>query len=562
MNPKDQYFFSSALKLLFLTGLLVVAAIPFFLWTIQYNDFIHSILVHYGIQDKEEVLRSRYLTRTAFQGMRYISLLLAAGYTLVLPVLIRKSGRFAENILTNLKKTGSIIRNEVGALKSEELIVVALVTLVSLLLKLWYFFKVPFLIDEAFSYVYFVSKGAPVTASYYPAPNNHILSNLLSCGVQLFTDNALLIMRLPSLLISLVLGLVVFLFYKKHFSFATAITAYLFYSLCFEMNFYAVQGRGYLLFTLCSFLLMIISFQYLSASRSVYLRLFAAVSIAGFYTIPTFIYPFAASILFLHVYFYRNRDFSPLLKLYGALAATVAGVLLLYIPVLLVSGVSSIVANSWVKPLELSHWIQAFPAYGAGTANWLLNIETGGIFFLLFTGLSYLVTSSGRFAKTFLWFSIIYVLTPLVLIGIQRVLPFYRIWLYFIPIIGLYVGHICEGLRKSYLKITCSLALAAAMLFADLRAFEDDFGFYEDMNRALRKVVQDMPENVYCEEDTYYVFLNYYGIKNHVRFNIEDTFVADRLYDYLILKPDSQIPHQGYDRFVENEDVKVYVRRK
>src|SRR5690606_38942806 len=141
----------------------------------------------------------------------------------------------------------------------------------------------------------FVSKGFPVIATYYPAPNNHILSNLLSCIVQIFTDNTLLIMRLPSFIFSMVLGVVLFLFYRKHFSYFTAITAYLFYSLSFEINFYAVQGRGYLLLTLCSFLLMITCFKFTSTQKRAYLLAFIFISIAGFYTIPTFLYPFTAS---------------------------------------------------------------------------------------------------------------------------------------------------------------------------------------------------------------------------------------------------------------------------
>nr|WP_262506723.1 glycosyltransferase family 39 protein [Sporocytophaga myxococcoides] len=410
--------------------------------------------------------------------------------------------------------------------------------------------------------MYFVSKGFAVTATYYPAPNNHIFSNLLSCLIQLFIDNTLLIMRLPSFIFSIILGAVLFLFYKKHFSYFTAIAAYLFYSFSFQMNFYAVQGRGYLLLTMCSFLLLVICFKYTSAQKRAYLFAFTFISIIGFYTIPTFLYPFVASIIFLHFYFFLNKNINPLFKLYAAYCAVLAGVLLLYAPVFLVSGVSSLVSNSWVRSLSLNDWINSIPSYLGDSAIWLLNVETGGGVLLIFIMVWNIFIHTQRSERVFQLLSIIHLLIPILLIGVQRVLPFFRIWIYLIPIISFWIGGICSGFKKRYLKLAYILALAAAMLFSDLRAFRNDFGFYDEMNLALSKIFEVIPQNVYCEEDTYYVFLNYYGIKHHVSLNVDDTYEALTNYDFLILKPQSNFSHQGYDLIVENQYVVVYVRNK
>ncbi|WP_028982024.1 hypothetical protein [Sporocytophaga myxococcoides] len=560
MNPKNQYFFSSVIKLLFLTGLLVVIAIPFFLWTMGYYDFMHSIILRYNIQDKEFALRHKYLTPATFKALRYFSLFVALVYALFLSKLIRKSNSLANLISTKTFSLYIVIKEELSLLKRGEVIAFSFITLFSLLLKLWYFFKVPFLVDEAFSYVYFVSKGFPVTASYYPAPNNHILSNLLSCIVQLFTDNPLLIMRLPSFIISLLLGGVLFLFYKKHFSFFTAITAYLFYSLSFEMNFYAVQGRGYLLLTLCVFILTIVCFKYTTTQKGAYIWIYTLISIAGFYTIPTFLYPFVSSMIFLHIYFFLNKNIGPLFKIYTATCAVLAGVLLLYAPVFLVSGVSSVVSNSWVRPLELSNWIRESPSYLGDSINWLLNIEMGGGLLLMFIMICNIFMHPQRSARNFQLLSIVHFLIPILLIGVQRVLPFFRIWIYLIPVVSYWIGGICSGLRKSYLKLTYIVVLVVALLFSDLRAFKNDFEFYDKMNLALSKIFEVIPQNVYCEEDTYYVFLNFYGIKHHVALNVDDNFEAFIDYDYLILNPQSNFSHKGYKLLVENQYVEVYVR--
>ncbi|MBO9699156.1 MAG: hypothetical protein J7604_03045 [Sporocytophaga sp.] len=560
MNPKNQYFFSSVLKLLFLTGLLVVIAIPFFLWTITYNDFLHSIVLRYNIQDKEFALRNKYLTSVTFIIFRYFTLLVALVYSLLFPKLLRKSNSLSGLITANAFRFAALVKKEFSHLKREEVIAFSLITLLSLLLKLWYFFKIPFLVDEAFSYVYFVSKGFPVTASYYPAPNNHILSNLLSCIVQLFTDNALLVMRLPSFILSIFLGGLLFLFYKKQFSFFTAITAYLFYSLSFEMNFYAVQGRGYLLLTLCVFILTIICFKYTITQKSPYIWIFILISIAGFYTIPTFLYPFVASMIFLHFYFILNKNINPLFKIYAASCAVLIGVLLLYAPVFLVSGVSSVVSNSWVKPLQLSNWIKEIPSYLGDSTNWLLNLEMGGGLLLMFIMICNIFIHTQRSARVFQLLSIVHLLSPVLLIGVQRVLPFFRIWIYLIPVISYWIGGICAGLKKSYLKLTYILALTVATLFIDLRAFKNDFEFYDKMNQTLSKIFEAIPQNVYCEEDTYYVFLNYYGIKHHVPLNVDDNFEAFVDYDFLILKPHSNFYHKGYKLFIENQYVVVYMR--
>ncbi len=562
MNPKDQYFFSSIIKLLFLAGLLVVIAIPFFLWTIDYNDFLYSIVLHYKIQDQEFALRDKYLTPTTFVVFRYFSLFIGLVYAIFFPKLIKKSNSLTGLISAKAFNLAESVQNEFAQLKRGEVIAFSLITLFSVLLKLWYFLKVPFLVDEAFSYVYFVSKGFPVTASYYPAPNNHILSNLLSCIVQLFTDNALLMMRLPSFIFSILLGGGLFLFYKKHFSFFTAVAAYLFYSLSFEMNFYAVQGRGYLLLALCVFILTIVCFKYTIAQKGAYIWTFIFISIAGFYTIPTFLYPFVASIIFLHFYFFLNKNVNPLLKIYVASCAVLVGVLLLYSPVFLVSGVSSLVSNSWVRPLELNNWFKEFPSYLGYSTNWLLNVETGGGLLLLFVIVWNIFINTQRSERVFQLILIVHLLSPLLLIGVQRVLPFFRIWIYLIPIISFWFGGICSGLRKRYLKLTFILVLAVAMLFSDLRAFRDDFRFYDEMNLALSKIFEVIPQNVYCEEDTYYVFLNYYGIKHHISLNVDDTYEALINYDYLILKSQSNFFHKGYNLLVENQYVEVYVRTK
>jgi hypothetical protein len=562
MNPKNQYFFSSIIKLLFLTGLLVLIAIPFFLWTIDYNDFLHSIVLQYNIQDKELALRNKYLTPHTFTAIRYFTSFVAMVYVLCIPTLIRKSDALSILISTKVFWLISAIKEELSLLKRDEVIAFSLITLFSLLLKFWYFFKIPFLVDEAFSYVYFVSKGFSVTATYYPAPNNHIFSNLLSCIVQTFTDNTLLIMRLPSFIFSIILGVVLFLFYRKYFSYFTAITAYLFYSLSFEINFYAVQGRGYLLLTLCSFLLMITCFKYTWTQKRVYLLVFIFISIAGFYTIPTFLYPFAASIIFLHFYFFLNKNIYPLLQIYAASCAVLMGVLLVYAPVILVSGVSSLVSNSWVSPLTLNSWLKDIPSYLGGSTNWLLDTEAGGGLLLIFIIVWNIFINTQRSERGFQLLSIVQLLSPLLLIGVQRVLPFFRIWIYLIPIISFWIGSISSGLRKRYLKLTYIIALGVFMLFSDLRAFRNDFGFYDEMNLALSKIFETTPQNIYCQEDTYYVFLNYYGIKHHVSLNVDDTYDALTNYDFLILKPQSNFSHKGYNLFSENQYVEVYVRSK
>lgn len=213
----------------------------------------------------------------------------------------------------------------------------------------------PFNPDEMVTADYFVATRAAVTAGFYLLPNNHVLQSLLVWPLLhwLPASAADIWMRLPVFGLGLV-GLAVGFPVLAHLtSWRVATLTTLLFQLSPMAVEFATIARGYGPQVLCvqaGWLAALVLLRGPAGHRLAW-AVWVASAVAGFYFIPTFLYPFAGSVIGLLVGA-RGRA-GTLLRRQVVVASAVVGELaaLLYLPVGLLTGWLLLFANPYVVSL-------------------------------------------------------------------------------------------------------------------------------------------------------------------------------------------------------------------
>jgi hypothetical protein len=289
-------------------------------------------------------------------------------------------------------------------IKKVERVGIILLFIVSISLRIFHFSFLPIQIDELMSYYYFVEKGPLLTAIYYPFPNNHVLFNLLFSFFASFINDPILAGRIVSaiafhlLLIILFFGL---LRYFKNSKIALmAVACCIFF---FSASVYAAEARGYALLSLFTVIAAFALFLYLEKNKTPALAVFVLASIAGAYTVPVFLIPFLAMVCFWSWAVIRAKNWKSLKTMTLCIASVGAGVLFLYSPILLFSGVSPIIANEWVKPDDSPFFFSyIFPVASAEILSFFSNTDMKGwVYFMVFgvLGSIFFIKADDRYRK-------------------------------------------------------------------------------------------------------------------------------------------------------------------
>ena len=297
--------------------------------------------------------------------------------------------------------------------------------------------------DDAVSYEVFVSKGLLATSAYYPIPNNHVFSNLISLAFFQINPGFWWSMRLPVLLISTGVSVGWFAGLLRRAGFRVALLAVGLFSVLQLSLYHAGVGRGYwLLFGLAG----IVFFSTLELRRTTGRPLAAwagllLAGVLGCYTMPPFVYVLASAYSWLGLQAVRERQWPRLGALLAFGLATLAGVALLYTPLLLVSGLDALTGNGYVATLQASVFWRGLPGYLWHTEGYLAGQRTLGAVVtlagLLLAGRLFWLRRAGHLPATTagtlhelggpaLWF----MLLPYAVILGQRVFPPERVMLY------------------------------------------------------------------------------------------------------------------------------------
>lgn len=305
---------------------------------------------------------------------------------------------------------------------------------------LYFVLNAPYHYDEAWSYTFFSSKGMLAGLTFYPVPNNHVLLNVLTPFFLKYDFDIITALRLPSYLISF---FSVYYFFKLshiHFNWKTAVVLTVVFTFLNTFVYYSFQSRGYALL-----LFFAIACYYCAASviaggsYKKYMTIYAFCAVMGFFAIPSFLYFYVPVTLFLAVYVLLKKREA---FLYGVLTtlATIAGTILVYLPIALMNSVKALTDNNGVVKRDFTYIKENIFSHLEATWGFLtyglhLPVFAGGIF------LAFTVAGIFKGGRPFLaMLCVLLLVAPFPIILLHKVIPFERTWIFLMVPVVLSIG--------------------------------------------------------------------------------------------------------------------------
>jgi hypothetical protein len=428
-------------------------------------------------------------------------------------------------------------------------------------------------IDEAFSYVHFASKGFWVSALYYPNPNNHILLNLWVSLWEDFFGNKLWAIRLPSMLCLLFLQILLFRFFLKRNSFQVALALVLIFTLLSPIQAYSVSGRGYLLLTLWVWLsgnaLLQILEKVPQNKRAVWEKIsFFLASIAGFYTIPLFLYYFAgfllsfAGIVLLQFKSYKNLIFKNLML---PVSSIFVAVFFLYLPILLLNGSKNLLATSWQNEAG-KQFRESFWSYWQDFGDFWLGIEGAYAVFLLLLLLGFAVflkSSSQTSLQTKFW--LLLMISALILMILQQKLLPQRTWIAMaIPLVFVLENFLIR-IPKFYQNLSLAFTISAliSLQVYQVRTYPQIHSAYVDCFQKIRTLRLKANEKIFSNDLIYQNLIAFYNLQEKWGVQV-DYSNKNKNYDWVILDKSLDVPLNlaNYQKVQETAWVEIWKYQK
>ncbi|GAB3846648.1 hypothetical protein GCM10028822_06970 [Hymenobacter terrigena] len=240
--------------------------------------------------------------------------------------------------------------------------------------------------DDVPSYEMFASKSLLAVSGYYPVPNNHVLSNTISWVFYQVNPGFWFTMRLPVVLAATVATVLLFMgLLWARASFRVAWLSTLLFSLAQLSLYHVAVGRGYWLLTLFAVVAFFASLALANGTRQPRAAWTGLVlgGVLGLYTVPTFALVLGSAFSWLGLKYLQQRNWPAITWLAVLGAVVVAGSLLLYAPLLFVSGPAIFFGNGFVAPKPFGQFWHGLPAYLWETEGFLAGqAKVGGLLVL------------------------------------------------------------------------------------------------------------------------------------------------------------------------------------
>ncbi len=289
----------------------------------------------------------------------------------------------------------------------------------------YYAIIMPICYDEGLTYLYFTSKSIFASMSFYPEPNNHILNSLLTnITIHLPFGDTELRLRLPSLLVSVLTWMVAYKLLVTYYNKQLALIVTAVSSMVFLVFYYNYQSRGYALVNLCfvSALYNALGIIRKKEHRENWIW-FGVASILGFYTMPSFLYPFITLNVIILIYNWRE------LKRQVLINAVVAAItIVLYLPIIIVNGLQALTSNPYVKILDRHEVIRKLPEFFQMSLNELTQFPWYMSLLLILPSCIYAIARRQSFNLSLF---VIFLLAPFILLATHSVIPFPRTFIYY-----------------------------------------------------------------------------------------------------------------------------------
>ena len=287
-------------------------------------------------------------------------------------------------------------------------IALIVLTLAAAIVRLPMLVSRPMGTDESASFIYYAAQPLWVPITIYGSPNNHILHSVLMHIAWTLFGSAEWALRLPAFIGGIAIIPLTYIAARALGDRGALLAASL-SAAAPALADYSTNARGYTL--LCCFVLIctIAMARILRDGKGEIL--FAVSAALGFYTVPVMLYPF----VMLAVWGRR--------KALRAVIAAIGLTLLLYAPVLLVSGIGSLTSNPYVHPFPLAIFFRSLPSYAAAVwSSWFAGIP---LIVQILIAAGFVI----GVRKHPMWIGFIAVIA---IVMLQRVLPFPRVWMPFL----------------------------------------------------------------------------------------------------------------------------------
>lgn len=405
----------------------------------------------------ESFTLGRYQQLRPLAAVLGMALLLAGGAALLRPrksqQLLGKALAWLGAIIRRLGRDCLILFQDLRGYFSDRLFTIALaaITLAGAAVR-YTFLALPVRYDEAYTFVVFAMRPLQFILSDYHVPNNHIFHTLLVRGAYLLFGAELWSLRLPVFIAGVLLIPLVYLagriFFERHTALlAAALTAGS--SILIE---YSANGRGYMLICLFSILLLILAAYLKSRPNLAAWALFVITAALGFYTVPIFLYPFGmvagwliTSILLGDA---TGKRWPVMRSLIIACALAACLTLLLYLPVIQNAGFAALTGNRFVSSVDQAIFIESI--LGRARTSWSewqrdLPGITGAAMLL---GLGIATIFNHRLSTQRVPFLLPAAAWILLILAIQQVTPWPRVWLFLLPFVLIWTAGGLVGLAR------------------------------------------------------------------------------------------------------------------
>ena len=354
---------------------------------VSYSSLLSWFVTQYPDAYLASDFGSLYFTVSHYAHVRLVAPFLIFLLLLAIFVLILKRKRIEVFFGDLISDSGTIVRmvkNSFAYLSVTKKIILIACFILLLAVKVYFFITLPYQVDEVFNFVFFIDKG-PLHISTYS--NNHVLYNIIASFWWKLTGDPLLASRITSILSGMLIHALLYAATKYFYDFKAALFVLLFTGLAFWTNVYSVEGYSYTLMALCYLISVISLFLHFKDQHRGY-ALYILSCVLGFYCSKLFIIPFMSTVLAWAIgEIYRGQR-KGLITVLSASLSVLSLSTLLYLPMLLWSGIDAF----FVTSISPQGFVRGFPSLleifsvmtEANSKNYLLIgvvLLSGGLIF-------------------------------------------------------------------------------------------------------------------------------------------------------------------------------------
>jgi len=539
---------------------------------ISYDEFCRLILTKSGKLYKLTEFQAQYLTLTRFYLLRTIAVILPFFISVAFFLAAKNSfiqGKVSD-CLTGIRYLFELLKKGISNIQPlEKTIIITFFSAFSLR-TIYRAVTSPIASDEAWTYLTFISRGLAASMSLNYSPNNHILYSIFGCFTFYLPFDSTFNLRFPSVIIAFVCCLLFFVCIRVLFNTLTAFLSTSLLVSLYPFIYYSMQARGYLLITLFFMLCFFGLLAIIKSGRREFWVIYSVAASCGAYTIPSFLYPFLSLSLFSFFYFIFQRRYTEIKYLIISGALIGFGVILLYLPVFAVSGVSAVISNEYVQPISRVVVLQSLPKYILELMWWLFGNTFAALILLLCS--PFLKSPKNNLLIKISFFCLL--LVPLFCI-LHSVLPFLRIWTYLVIVVATAAA---LPIQKFIAKLNLNIWAVSLLCFIILALGEynyvrkisvDEYEVRAAKANLYKQFLSD--ENLqifFVEEDSTSIYVDYYLTTHHRKYKMHygfaEAFDSNQKYDCLVLKTNNPIIStlEGYNLIYTDDISKIFVKSR